>query len=226
MAPNAPCPRRSLGPAANALCCLRCIHPPRLGAHTPVTDEQSPLTQWLRDAGNGNSEAGDRAYAEIYAQLRTIAARQLSHAGAGAAATLTPTALVNETFLKLANGHLQTLNDRRHFFNLAARAMRQTVIDHARERFAEKRGGNLIRTDLDDGLPDLHADAQQILALDQALGVLERQDEELAEVFILRTFGGLTTGEIAQLRGVTERTIQRNLGLARNYLQLALDSTD
>lgn len=182
--------------------------------------EQSPLTQWLRAAGSGDREAGDRAYAEIYAELRRIAARQLGRAAPSP--TLTPTALVNEAFLKLVRGRLDSINDRRHFFNLAARAMRQTVIDHARERLAEKRGGDLIRTELDDSMPDAHADAQQALALDQALGALERQDGELAEVFVWRLFGGLSTQEIADLRGVTERTIQRDLGLARNYLRLAL----
>lgn len=185
--------------------------------------EALPLTDWLRAAGNGDRGAGDLAYAEIYAELRRLAARQL---GRGAAsATLTPTALVHEAFLKLVRGRLDALNDRRHFFNLAARAMRQTVIDQARERLAEKRGGDLVRTELDDDVPDACADAQQTLALDQALGALERQDAGLAEVFEWRLFGGLSTQEIADLRGVTERTIQRDLGHARNYLRLALDGT-
>lgn len=178
-----------------------------------------PITQWLRAAGKGDREAGDRAYAEVYAELHRLALRQL---GRGPTATLTPTALVNEAFLRLVRGRLDSINDRRHFFNLAARAMRQTVIDQARERLADKRGGDLIRTELDDSLPDAHADAQAALALDQALGALERQDGELAEVFVWRLFGGLSTQEIADLRGVTERTIQRDLGLARNYLRLAL----
>lgn len=182
--------------------------------------EQAPLTEWLRAAGAGNRDAAQLAYAEIYAELRRIAARQLGRRDAQA--TLTPTALVNEAFIKLAHGQLESLNDRRHFFNLAARAMRQTVVDHARQRLAEKRGGDLIRTDLDESVPD-HVDAQAALALDQALGALERQDDELAEIFVWRLFGGLSAQEIADLRGVTERTIQRDLGLARNYLRLALD---
>jgi len=186
-----------------------------------VNDEQAPLTQWLRAAGSGDPEAGNRAYAAIYAELRAIAARQLGRANGSA--TLTPTALVNEAFIKLTHSQLDGLNDRRHFFNLAARAMRQTVIDHARARLAEKRGGDLLRTELDDGVPDLHADAEQALALDQALAVLESQDQALAEVFALRTFAGLSAQQIADLHGVTERTVQRNLSLARGYLRLALD---
>ncbi|TCO38355.1 RNA polymerase sigma factor (TIGR02999 family) [Dokdonella fugitiva] len=206
--------------AIDALCFGQRSVPLARGERADVTEEQSPLTEWLRAAGSGDRDAGGRAYAEIYAELRRIAARQLGRAGAQA--TLTPTALVNEAFLKLARGRLESINDRRHFFNLAARAMRQTVVDYARERLAEKRGGDLVRTELDDGLPDMHADAQRALAIDQALGVLERQDAELAETFTWRMFGGLSAKQIADLRGVTERTVHRDLDLARNYLRLAL----
>jgi RNA polymerase sigma factor (TIGR02999 family) len=191
----------------------------RVAIEGPVAEE-IPLTQWLRDAGAGDSDAGNRVYAQVYAELRQLAVRQLGRSGA---ATLTPTALVNEAFLKLAGGSLAALNDRRHFFNLAARAMRQTVIDYARERLAEKRGGGLLRTELDEGIPDLLLDAQQTLAIDQALTSLEQQDPDLAETFALRTFAGLSTRQIAELRGVTDRTVQRNLNFARNYLQLALE---
>ncbi|HET6545226.1 MAG TPA: ECF-type sigma factor [Rhodanobacteraceae bacterium] len=180
--------------------------------------DRVPLTDWLRAADDAG--AGERAYALVYAELRRLAARQLGRGGAGA--TLTPTALVNEAFLKLAGGKLANLNDRRHFFNLAARAMRQTVIDHARERLAEKRGGDLLRTELDDAIPSGVLDAQQAFAIDQALTALGNQDEELAEVLGLRVFTGLDVHQIAELHGVSERTVQRNIELARNYLRLAL----
>jgi RNA polymerase sigma factor (TIGR02999 family) len=180
-----------------------------------------PITDWLRAAGGGDHDAGDRAYAAVYAELRRLATRQL---GRGAQATLTPTALVNEAFIKLTDGALANLNDRRHFFNLAARAMRQTVVDHARERLAQKRGGGLLRTQLDDeGIADSALDAQQALAIDQALHALDAQDSELAETFAWRVFAGLATPQIAQLRGVTERTVQRDINLARNYLRRALE---
>lgn len=182
--------------------------------------ENPPLTNWLRAAGAGDGAAGERAYSLVYAELRRLAARQL--AGSGSQATLTPTALVNEAFLKLAGGSLAQLNDRRHFFNLAARAMRQTVIDYARERLAEKRGGGLLRTQLDEGVADSALDAQQVLAIEQALTALDAQDTELAETFTWRVFAGLSAAQIAELRGVTERTVQRNLNLARNYLRMAL----
>jgi RNA polymerase sigma factor (TIGR02999 family) len=177
------------------------------------------LTDWLRAASAGDRAAGERAYSLVYAELRRLAALQIAR---GEGHTLTPTALVSETFLKLAGGSLAALNDRRHFFNLAARAMRQTVIDHARENLAQKRGGDLLRTELDDGIPDRALDAQQALAIDQALTALDHQDAQLSETLNWCVFGGLTTPQIAALRGVTERTVQRDLALARNYLRLAL----
>jgi RNA polymerase sigma factor (TIGR02999 family) len=183
-------------------------------------NDRVPLTDWLRDTSD--ADAGERAYQLVYAELRRLAACQL---GARNDATLTPTALVNEAFLKLAGGKLVALNDRRHFFNLAARAMRQTVIDHARERLAEKRGGDLVRTQLDDAIPNGALDVQQALAIDQALDALAAQDEDLAEVFGLRVFTGLDVDHIAELRGVSARTVQRNIELARNYLRLALGAS-
>jgi RNA polymerase sigma factor (TIGR02999 family) len=135
---------------------------------------------------------------------------------------LTPTALVNEAFLKLAGASLASLNDRRHFFNLAARAMRQTVIDHARERLAQKRGGDLVRTQLDDDLAESVWDPAQALATEQAFARLERQDAELAETLGWRVFAGLSAQQIAELRGTTLRSVNRDLVLARKYLALAL----
>ncbi len=181
-----------------------------------------PLTEWLRSAGRGDGEAGNRAYALIYSELRTIAARQAARMGGNG--TLTPTALVNEAFLKLAGGSLATVNDRRHFFNLAARAMRQTIVDYARERLANKRGGDLVRTELDDQLPIATFDATQALALDQALSSLENQDERLAQMLHWRVFAGLTSEQIAELCGVTERSVNRNLAIARNYLRMAMEA--
>lgn len=180
--------------------------------------EQTPLTEWLRAASGGDGDAGQRAYREIYAELRRLAARQLRY---DHFATLTPTALVSEAFLKLSAG-LRALDSRRHFFNIAARAMRQIVVDHARERLAEKRGGDLVRTDITESVADAALDAEQALAVEQAFHTLERQDAELAETLSLRVYTGLSVQQIAELRGVTERTIQRELSLARSYVQMAL----
>lgn len=183
-------------------------------------EDDAPLTDWLRAAGSGDGDASQRAYSLIYSELRRIAARQMN--GADARATLSPTVLVHEAFLKLVGSALATVNDRQHFFNLAARAMRQTVIDYARERLAQKRGGDLVRTDLSEGFADSSLDAQQAIAIDQALIALDRQDEKLAETLSWRVFAGLSTQQIAELRGSNERAVQRDLVLARNYLSMAL----
>jgi RNA polymerase sigma factor (TIGR02999 family) len=180
-----------------------------------------PLTEWLRAASGGDRAAGDRAYALVYDELRRLAVLQIKKSDGH---TLTPTALVHEAFLRLAGGSLSALNDRQHFFNLVARAMRQTVLDHAREHLALKRGGAFLRTELDEAIPDRALDASQALAIDQALKALERQDPQLAETLSWRVFGGLTTPEIASLREVSERTVQRDLMLAHNYLRLVLGS--
>jgi len=191
-----------------------------LGDPEKIVGDDAPLTDWLRAAGSGDGEARQRAYALIYSELRRIAARQMTDAGARA--TLTPTVLVHEAFLKLGRGALASIDDRKHFFNLAARAMRQTVIDYARERLAQKRGGDLIRTELDEGPADAALDAEQALALDQALSELDRQDPRLAETLNWRVFAGLSTARIAELRGSNERAVQRELVIARNYVRMSL----
>jgi RNA polymerase sigma factor (TIGR02999 family) len=125
----------------------------------------------------------------------------------------------------LTGGVLVTLDNRKHFFNLAARAMRQTIVDCARERLAQKRGGEFVRTQLDDeSAVDTQLDAAQALAIDHALRALEQQDGNLAQTFSLRVFGGLSAIQIAELHSVTVRTVQRDLNVARNYLHLLLDS--
>ncbi|MGA9342274.1 MAG: ECF-type sigma factor [Rhodanobacteraceae bacterium] len=184
--------------------------------------DDAPLTDWLRAAGSGDTAAGERAYTLIYDELRRIAACQMTEAGRQA--MLTPTAVVHEAFLRLAGGALAKVNDREHFFNLAARGMRQTVIDHARERLAQKRGGDFVRTDFDDNRAGTSMDAGQVLDLERALAALDRQDARLAQILSWRVFAGLSTQEIAELQGRNERTVQRDLVVARNYLRMALSS--
>jgi RNA polymerase sigma factor (TIGR02999 family) len=140
-----------------------------------------PLTAWLRAASDGDQAAGERAYKMVYAELRRLAGLQIEQ---NSAQTLTPTALVSETYLKLGSS-IAELRDRQHFFNLAARAMRQTVIDYAREHQAKKRGGQFLRTNLDENTPDRGLDAEQALAIEQALTALENQDAQLAQTLSL-----------------------------------------
>ncbi len=167
------------------------------------------------------SRGGDRgafqsAFTVVYDELRALAHALRSHSRPGA--TLTTTVLVHETFLKLARGQEVAIQDRHHFFALAARAMRQVLVDAARARQAGKRG---------DGLPplalqeiDLPVDpiADDIVALDRALERLEAVDERLARLVEARFFGGLSDAEIAELLDRNERTVRRDWAKARVFL--------
>lgn len=172
------------------------------------------VTQLLRQGRAGDAAAGDRAYALIHAQLRTAAHHQL-HGRRGQ--TLCTTALVNEAWLKLARAELD-VRDREHYLALAARAMRQIVVDQARRRLAEKRGGQGIRITLTESVAEADLAGEDVLALDAALQQLARLDPRLAQVVECRYFGGMSELELAGLLGVTERTVRRDWRKARAFL--------
>lgn len=161
--------------------------------------------------------------ATIYASLHQLAANQLR---GGQAVSLQPTALVHEAWLKIAGLDEVRAQQRAQFFALAGRAMRSVLVDHARRRLAHKRGA-AQRLDVDieqfgiDGAP-----CADILALDQALADLERQDPELVQVVELMFFCGKTADEIAELLGVSSRTVERRWRFARAWLREALDDRD
>ena len=160
--------------------------------------------------------AVDHGFETLYRELHRIAHRQLR--GRGGSATLATTVVVHEAYLKLAA--LDTRwHDREHFMALAARVMRQVIVDYARARGTRKRGGDRIRSV---GLGELEAAAPvelvDLLAIDAALGELEAVDERLARVVELRFFAGLTQTEIADAMRVTERTVERDWRKARMFL--------
>lgn len=173
------------------------------------------ITALLVAAGRGDSAAQDRLFPLLYDELHRCAHRQLRGAAGG---TLSTTALVNETYLKLIAGDTLDVGSRAHFMALAARAMRQVLIDSARRNGADKRGGSAIKVTLDVDAaiaPDAAAD---VLALDQALTSLELIDERAARVVQLHFFGGLPFSEIAELEGITLRTVMRDWQAARAML--------
>ena len=183
-----------------------------------MVDEKS-VTQLLRDARDGDSQAGSRAWDLIYRQLHDAARRQLAR-GVGPA-TLTPTALVGEAWLKLSAARYE-INDRQHYLAMASAAMRQIVVDAARARLSSKRGGDVVRVTLSDELEiaaDVHLD---VLRLEDALQRLEKLDERLGQIVQYRYFGGLTEEEIAALLGVTDRTVRREWRKARAFLHSEL----
>jgi RNA polymerase sigma factor (TIGR02999 family) len=158
----------------------------------------------------------------VYRELRAIAHRQLGAPDRGM--TMSTTALVNEAYLKLAGSAERSWNDRTHFLALAAIAMRQILIDRARARVALKRGGGAAHVTLDEGALASDDAPEALLALDQALERLAELAPRLARVVELRFYGGLSEQEVADVLGVTTRTVQRDWVKARMLLRRALEA--
>lgn len=137
--------------------------------------------------------------------------------------TLQPTALVNEVYLKLARSPITDDVPKSAFLAIAARAMRQVLIDHARGRLADKRGGDWHRVTLGTGFAESELDALDLIALDEALTKLTAQDERLGRVVELRFFGGLTIDEAAQVLSVSHATVESDWKFARAWLKQRLE---
>lgn len=166
----------------------------------------------------------DRLFVRVYDELRVTAHRLALHE---AGDTLDTTALVHEAYLKLVGGSPLEIQDRRHFYSIAARAMRQILVDNARRRRARKRGGDRARVDVDtDQLPERVAAScsspVDALALDQALEALESAHERLARVVELRFFVGLSLEETGEVLGMSSRTVKRDWQKAKAFLYNAL----
>ena len=159
-------------------------------------------------------------YAVVYEELKRIAR---GHLRADARATLSTTELVHEAYLKLGRGPESGWNDRAHFFAAASRAMRRVLVDFARRRKAEKRGGTRQRVSLGDAEQALDMQLDEILALDSALEQLSAASARLGQIVELLFFGGLGQDEVAEILGVTTRTVQRDWTKARLLLLRELD---
>lgn len=179
------------------------------------------LTHLLLAHERGEDGAFDRLVAAVYQDLRRLARREL---GKNAAQTLNPTGLVHEAYMKLAAQSGVPWRDRGHFFAIAARAMRQILVDHARRRLADKRGAGAPHTDLENVDLAVERDAAQVLAVEQVLGRLAELDPALVEVVECRYFAGLTEGETAEAIGVSISTVQRHWARARAWLKVELSS--
>ncbi len=176
------------------------------------------LTELIHAARAGSKPASDRLFALVYDDLHRLAARQLQPLGG-----MATTSLVHEAYLKLARPAALDLNDRQHFFAVAARAMRQIAINHIRERLAAKRGGGAAVTTL--GAADAVADearASELLALDAALERLAAADPRLAQLVELRFFGGMDLDEAGAAIGLSPSTLKRDWRKARAFLHGAI----
>ena len=170
-----------------------------------------------------DSGALSDAFEASYAELRRLARRQLRRLRPGQ--TLTTTALVHEAYLKLGKAFI-TPADRNHFLALAARAMRQILVDYARRRASGKRGGGLRPATLDGDSIPVEALADEMLGIDRALTRLEALDERLARIVEWRFFGGMSEEDVAAALGITARTVRRDWQKARAFLFRELAGED
>lgn len=181
------------------------------------------LSSLITSAENGDPQASEALFSALYRELRGLARRELARNGPGA--SLGVTSLLHETYLDIARREGVAFPDRGRFLSYAARVMRGLIIDGLRRRQAHKRGGAFEITSIGGkelGAPLPPNQAEEIERLGAALDELAAVEPEIAHVVDLKFFCGFTFGEIAELRGLSERTIQRHWDKARIYLREAL----
>lgn len=184
------------------------------------TPDTGLVTEILQRSAAGDRAALDRIFPLVYDELRRLARRQLARQPAGR--TLTTTVLIHEAYLRLVDQQAARFEDRAHFYGYAARVMRAVLVDAARARAARKRGGDLVPTDLDERHLPIDVQADLILAVDQALERLAREDERLARLVECRFFGGMSDEDLAGTLGVSDRTVRRDWLKARTWLHAQL----
>lgn len=173
------------------------------------------VTRLLHDWRKGDSQSLEQMMPLVYAELRRIADRYLRKENPGH--TLQPTALVHEAFINLVDADVNW-SDRMHFYAVSARIMRRLLVDHAREKRREKRGGGGVRESLEDVLAIAPEPPIEIIELDEALEKLATFDERKSQVVELSYFGGFTYEEIADVVGISAATVDRELRLGKAWL--------
>lgn len=188
-------------------------------------DPQGEITSVLRLASHGNKEAFDHLLTLVYPQLNRLAHARLRAEPIGH--TLNTTALVHEAYLKLVDQTRADWKNRSHFFAVASEAMRRILVDHAKHHRAKKRGGGAMPLDLsaaDHATQTVFTDdqADELVALDEALDRLAQFNPDGATVVEYRFFGGLANPEVAEVMGTSERTVRRIWTVARAWLRREL----
>lgn len=191
-----------------------------LGQTASMSEPTSDVTRLLVRLRSGKTEALNELLPAVYDSLRNIARNQLR--GERADHTLRTTELVHEAYMKLVDHETVDWQDRQHFFAVAARAMRQILVDHARHRTAQKRGGAAETVPLDDVTPRRELGPATLIALHDALDRLAERDERKAQVVECRFFGGYTTQETADVLDVSRSTVVRDWRAAQAWLNRAM----
>lgn len=179
-------------------------------------DAQHDITSYLSIARNGNPEAMNVVFEKIYSSLREMAHRILVNERYNS--TMNTTALVHEAYEKLVGTDEIQWEDRSHFFSVAAKAMRYVLIDYARAQSSQKRGGRKENLQLDAMHLAAVERSNDLIALDEALDLLMKNNSRLGNLVELKFFGGLTYKEIATLTGYSERTLKRDWERARTWI--------
>jgi RNA polymerase sigma-70 factor, ECF subfamily len=182
-----------------------------------ITDRPTNVTALLLKWGKGDDEARERLIPLVHQELHQIARRCM--AGERVGHSLQATALVNEAYVRLVDGKAVEWQDRAHFLAVSARVMRRILVDHARARHAQKRGGEGVRVTFDDVLVVTDEPRQNFIALDDALEALAKFDQRKSRVVELRFFGGLSVEETASVLNVSPDTVMRDWRLAKAWLQ-------
>jgi RNA polymerase sigma-70 factor, ECF subfamily len=178
--------------------------------------ENTQITEWLERISAGDRRAVDQLLPVVYDELRRLAESQLQRERGDH--TLQATALVHEAYMRLIGQRNVVWKNRAHFMAVAAQAIRRILVDHARARGSEKRGGGRGRMSLDSQLEYDDTQATDLVALDESLNRLMKLYPDKARVVELRFFGGLTVDDVAEVLGVTSRTVERHWQFARAWL--------
>jgi RNA polymerase sigma factor (TIGR02999 family) len=187
---------------------------------TSFRAELVSISSLIASAERGDRSAVDALFTTLYAELHRLARRQLARQGGGV--TLGATTLLHEAYLDIAGRDGPAFPDRARFMGYAARVMRGLIIDYARRRQAQKRGGEFEITSLEPDIASPSVDAGELALIGEALDELATLDPQLAQVVDLKFFCGFSFSEIAAMRGVSERTVQRHWEKARICLHRAV----
>lgn len=179
-------------------------------------DQKSEITRWLIEISKGSAKAYDKLFPIVYDQLRDLAYRHIVREHAGH--TYSKTDLVHEVYLKLINQKDVSWNNRTHFFAIAARSMRQILIDYARKKKRQKRGGKREALTYIDEIMKVEFQTDELIQIDEALDRLAAFDERLAQIVELHYFGEMNFDDIGELLDLSSRTVYRDWAKARGWL--------